>query len=105
MLTVTAIAVTAGFIVPDLNPVLTVLRLVFIAAGGLWGLYGIGLLGMALLFHLCRAESFGFPVTAPFSPFYPKAMRDVLTRVGFRTMQHGGFTVERFRESAERRAS
>ena len=105
MLTVTAIAVTAGFIVPDLNPVLTVLRLVFIAAGGLWGLYGIGLLGMALLFHLCRAEAFGFPVTAPFSPFYPKAMRDVLTRVGFRSMQHGGFTVERFRESAERRVS
>ena len=105
MLTVTAIAVTAGFIVPDLNPVLTVLRLVFIVAGGLWGLYGIGLLGMALLFHLCRAETFGFPVTAPFSPFYPKAMRDVLTRVGFRSMQHGGFTVERFRESAERSVS
>ena len=98
MLTVTAIAVTAGFIVPDLNPAVTVLRLAFIAAGGLWGLYGIGLLGMAALFRLCSAESFGFPVTAPFSPFYPSAMRDVLTRVGFRSMQHGGFTVERFRE-------
>ena len=105
MLTVMAIAVTAGFIVPDLNPAVTVLRLCFIAAGGLWGLYGIGLLGMAVLYHLCRAESFGFPVTAPFSPFYPSAMRDVLTRVGFPTMQHGGFTVERFRESSERRVS
>ncbi len=105
MLTVTAIAVTAGFIVPDLNPAVTVMRLFFIAAGGLWGMYGIGLLGMALLFHLCHAESFGFPVTAPFSPFYPTAMRDVLTRVGFRTMQHGGFTVERFRETGGRRVS
>lgn len=104
MLTVTAIAVTAGFIVPDLNPAITVLRLAFIAAGGLWGLYGIGLLGMAFLLRLCRTESFGFPVTAPFSPFYPKAMRDVLTRVGFTKMQHGGFTVERFRERAERRS-
>ncbi len=102
MLTVTAIAVTAGFIVPDLNPSLTVLRLVFIAAGGLWGLFGIGLLGMGLLFHLCSAESFGFPVTAPFSPFYPQAMRDVLTRIGIRKMQHGGFTVEQFREPQER---
>ena len=103
MLTVTAIAVTAGFIVPDLNPAVTILRLLFIAAGGLWGLYGIGLLGMAVLFHLCRSESFGFPLTAPLSPFYPEAMRDVLTRVGFRKMQHGGFTVERFRERTERR--
>ena len=104
MLTVTAIAVTAGFIVPDLNPAITVLRLLFIAAGGIWGLFGIGLLGMAVLFHLCRAESFGFPVSAPFSPFYPRAMRDVLTRVGFRNMQHGHFTVEQFREPAERRS-
>ena len=103
MLTVTAIAVTAGFIVPDLNPAVTVLRLLFILAGGLWGLYGIGLCGMVLLFSLCRLESFGIPVTAPLSPFYPQAMRDILTRVGFRKMQHGGFTVERFRERHERR--
>lgn len=98
MLTVSAIAVTAGFIIPDLNPVMTVLRFLFILAGGLWGLFGIGVLGMAVLFALCRTESFGFPVTAPFSPFDRRSMRDVLTRVGFRVMQHGGFTVERFRE-------
>lgn len=98
MLTVTAIAVIAGFIVPDLNPAVTVLRLVFILAGGIWGLYGIGLLGMAVLFEMCCSENFGVPLTAPVTPFYPHAMRDVLTRVGFPKMQHGGFTVERFRK-------
>ncbi len=98
MLTVSAIAVTAGFIIPDLNPVMTVLRFLFILAGGVWGLFGIGVLGMAVMFALCRTESFGFPVTAPFSPFDRRSMRDVLTRVGFRVMQHGSFTVERFRE-------
>lgn len=99
MLTVTAIAVVSGFIVPDLNPALTVLRLAFILAGGIWGLYGIGLLGMVVLFEMCRSENFGVPLTAPVTPFYPQAMRDVLTRVGFPRMQHGGFTVERFRKA------
>lgn len=98
MLTVTAIAVTAGFIIPDLNPAITILRFLFIIAGGFWGLYGIGLLGMLVLMELCRTENLGFPVTAPVTPFYPGTMRDVLTRVGFRKMQHGGFTVESMRE-------
>ena len=98
MLTVVAISVTAGFIVPDLSPVITVLRLLFIAAGGLWGLYGIGLLGMAVTYQLCRTEDFGFPVTAPLSPLYLRSMRDVMTRVGFRRMQHGNFTVEEYHE-------
>ena len=98
MLTVAAIAVTAGFIVPDLAPAVTVLRLLFVAAGGLWGLFGIGLLGMAVLFCLCRTENYGFPVTAPLSPLYMRGLRDVLTRIGFRKMQTGNFTVEEYHE-------
>lgn len=98
MLTVAAIAVTAGFILPDLMPALSVLRLLFVAAGGLWGLFGIGLLGMAVLFCICRTENYGFPATAPLSPLYPRGLRDVLTREGFRKMQRGGFTVEEYHE-------
>ena len=98
MLTITAISVTAGFIVPDLNPALTVLRPVFIVIGGLWGLYGISLGCILLLFDLCRTETFGFPLTAPLLPFTPRAMRDVVTRQGFRKMQHGSFRVEELQE-------
>ncbi|MCR4647069.1 MAG: spore germination protein [Oscillospiraceae bacterium] len=98
MLTVAAIAVTAGFIVPDLAPAVTVLRLLFVAAGGIWGLFGIGLLGMAVLFCLCRTETYGFPVTAPLSPLHVRGLRDVLTRIGFRKMQTGNFTVEEYHE-------
>ena len=96
MLTVVALSVTAGFIVPDLTPVVSVLRLLFIVAGGLWGLFGIGLLGMAVVYRLCKTEDFGFPVTAPLSPVY--SLRDVVTREGFRKMQYGGFTVEEYYE-------
>ena len=98
MLTMAAISVTAGFIIPDLNSVITVLRIAFILAGGFWGLFGIGLLGMVVLLRICSAEDYGFPITAPISPFYRKGMRDVITRVNFRQMQSGNFTVEEYHE-------
>ena len=98
MLTMTAISVIAGFVTPDLNAPITVMRLLFIIAGGLWGLFGIGLLGMAVLYNLCATETFGFPVTAPLAPFYRRAMRDVATRVNFHRMQLGNFTVEEYHE-------
>ncbi len=98
MLTMTAISVIAGFVTPDLNAPVTIMRLLFIIAGGLWGLFGIGLLGMAVLYNLCATETFGFPVTAPLAPFYSRAMRDVATRVNFHRMQFGNFTVEEYHE-------
>ena len=98
MLTMTAISVISGFVTPDLNAPITVMRLLFILAGGLWGLFGIGLLGMAVLYNLCATETFGFPVTAPLAPFYRRAMRDVATRVNFHRMQLGNFTVEEYHE-------
>ncbi|MDE5792312.1 MAG: spore germination protein, partial [Oscillospiraceae bacterium] len=53
MLTMVAISVIAAFVTPDLNAPITVLRLLFIIVGGLWGLFGIGLLGMLALYNLC----------------------------------------------------
>ena len=67
----------------------------FLICGGLWGLYGVSLLGAAVLFNICATEDYGFPYTAPVSPFTFSAMRDIVTRVGFRKMQHGNFTVEK----------
>ncbi len=98
MLTMAAIAVVAGFVIPDLNQPVTILRLAFILCGGLWGLYGIALLGAAVLCNLCASESFGFPLTAPISPMHKKGMRDVAARVGFRKLQKGHFTVEEYHE-------
>jgi spore germination protein KA len=98
MLTVTAIAVIAGFVIPDLNPPVSVLRLLFVLVGGMGGLFGISLLGAVVLFHICAAENHGFPLTAPIAPFRKKGMRDVLWRAGFRKMQSGNFTVEEYHE-------
>ncbi len=98
ILTMAALSVIAGYVVPDLNQAVTILRLLFIFAGSLWGLFGIGLLGTAVLFNICATENHGYSLTAPLSPLYPRAMRDVLTRVSFRKMQSGNFTVEEYHE-------
>lgn len=98
MLTIIALAVTSGFVVPELNQSITILRLLFLISGGLLGLFGISLLGSAVLFNICATEDYGFPFTAPISPFNLKSMRDTTFRQGFRKMQDGGFTVEELHE-------
>lgn len=90
-----AISVTASFVVPNLNQQITTLRFIAVVAGGISGLYGISLLAAVTLVNLCSLENYGAPVTSPMSPFTPKAMRDVLARVGFRRMATGGATVEK----------
>lgn len=94
LLTVVAVSVISGFLVPDLHQQTTLLRILFVICGGLWGLFGISLLGAVFLFNICSTEDYGFPITAPISPFMPKAMRDIITRVDFKKMQNDTFTVE-----------
>lgn len=98
LLTIVALSVVTGFVVPELNQGITILRLCLVVGGGVFGLFGVSLIGMALLFNLCATEDYGYPITAPVSPFQGRSMRDVLTRVGFRRMQNGNFTVEQLHE-------
>ena len=98
LLTITALAVLGGFAIPDLQPQITILRLGFLAAGGIMGLFGISLLACAVLTNICAAEDYGFPFTAPFSPFRKQGMGDTAFRLGMRKMQRRGFTVEAYNE-------
>ena len=98
MLTIIALAVTSGFVVPEINQSVTILRFFFLLAGGFFGLFGISLVACAVLVNICATEDYGFPFSAPLSPFKAKAMRDTALRVGFRKMQNGNFTVEEYHE-------
>lgn len=90
-----AISVTASFVVPNLNQQITLLRFAAVITGGISGLYGISLLAAAMLVNICALENYGAPVMSPLSPFTPKAMRDVLVRVGFKRMAVGNASVEK----------
>ena len=98
LLTVVALSVTSGFLISELNQSITVLRIAFLIMGGLWGLFGISLLGIAVIFNIVSTEDYSFPITVPLSPFTSSAMRDVLVRIGFRKMQKGNFTIEKLKK-------
>ncbi|MGN1481730.1 spore germination protein [Porcipelethomonas sp.] len=98
LLTVAALSIIAGFVIPELSQSITVLRIIFVICGGIWGLYGISLFGAAVLCNMCATEDFGFPYTAPVAPFKKRAMGDVAVRSGFKKMQNNNFTVEELYE-------
>ena len=77
---------------------LAVLRFVFIIAGGALGLFGISLLACGVLVNICATEDYGFPYTAPLSPFKARGMGDTAVRCGVKEMQSRGFTVEEYHE-------
>ena len=93
MLVAAALSVTAGFVVPNLSQPVTLLRFLTVIAGGLWGFFGVSVIGAVTLVNICSIESCGIPVTAPLSPFTPKSMRDVFTRLGFKYLEKGNVTV------------
>jgi spore germination protein KA len=94
----TALSVLGGLVVPELNPQVTVLRLSFVLAGGMLGLFGISLLACAVLVNICATEDYGFPYTAPLSPFKVNGMGDTAVRSGMKELQDRGFTVEDYHE-------
>ena len=98
LLTMTALAVLGGLVVPELEPQITVLRLGFLIAGGVLGLFGISLLACAVLVNICATEDYGFPYTAPISPFRARGMGDTAVRSGIKNLQSRGFTVEEYHE-------
>ncbi|NLT09136.1 MAG: spore germination protein [Ruminococcus sp.] len=98
LLTMTALAIMSGLCVPELNPPVTILRFAFLAAGGILGLFGISLLACAVLVNICATEDYGFPYTAPLSPFVRSGMGDTAVRSSIKDMQERGFTVEEYHE-------
>lgn len=97
VLTVAALSVTAGFVIPEHHAALTVLRPLFILAAALSGLPGIAVLGTAVLCRICAAEIFGFPVSAPVAPLFPRRLGDILARIGFRSLSRRNFNIGEIR--------
>ena len=82
MVIVVAITAIGSFTVPSMEASypIRLLRfpLMLLAAG--FGLYGVVLGVMAILFHLVHLRSFGFPYLEPLAPLKLNELRDVLMR-------------------------
>lgn len=94
LLIIIGITATSSFALPSLNAQTTVLRLVGVAAGGMWGFFGMGILITVFLINAAATDCFAVPYTSPIAPFTLKAMRDVLVRVGFKKMQQQEVIIE-----------
>ncbi|MTV49265.1 spore germination protein [Heliobacillus mobilis] len=78
---VMAMTALAGFSLPQfqLTYTLRIIRLGMLAAGSIFGIYGILLAMIILICHLVRIRSFGIPLLSPSSPLFAKE-EDVLWR-------------------------
>lgn len=85
-LMVVAFSVISSYVIPKIYESITLLRFVFIIAGGVLGIWGIMLALFAVLIDICTKDNFEIPFTAPVLPFSWFGMRDVLFRVSWKTM-------------------
>lgn len=80
MLIIVALTAICSLVCSDLYQPISVLRLVFILIGGAAGLFGITAGAAVLLFNLASVTDYGVPFLAPFSPLYPRLLRDTFPR-------------------------
>ena len=85
MVIVIAVTAVAGFIVPNQNDSLSIIRLVALMLAAIIGLYGILLCFLGLLIHLASLTSFGQPYFDSFG--YAQDAQDTVVRMPLWTME------------------
>lgn len=93
-LMVVALTAISSYVIPSLYEPTAVLRMIFILAGGLMGIWGIMLLFSAVLINICAKSNCGVPFTSPISPFSMFSMRDVLVRAGWKTLSKKNSSIQ-----------
>ncbi|MCL2547293.1 MAG: spore germination protein [Oscillospiraceae bacterium] len=86
MVLLVAITAVGSFVVPGLYEPLSVLRLIFIIAAGIFGIYGVAILFLLTLVNITGVREFGVPFGAPLSPFTLLGQRDTLFRANWRSL-------------------
>lgn len=94
--TLMMIALTAisSYVAPTLYEQTALLRLLFIAIGGILGFWGITLGFCAVLLNICTVSVYNIPFSAPVSPFSFKSMRDVAVRASWKILHKNVETVQ-----------
>ncbi|WP_425269296.1 spore germination protein [Halobacillus trueperi] len=83
MVIVVAITAISSFVFPAYNMAISIriLRFPLMILAATFGLFGIILGMIAMVFHLCSLQSFGKPYMAPLAPMIGKDQKDVLIRL------------------------
>ena len=89
-----AIAAICSYVIPDLYPQITVLRLSFILSGGILGIFGIAALSVIVLVYMCSKSTLGVVFMTPLAPFSKENMRDVFVRMGWKRLSKYDINVQ-----------
>ncbi len=89
-----AIAAICSYVIPDLYPQITVLRLSFIVIGGLLGTWGIAMLSCVVTIFMCSKSTLGVVYVTPITPFSKKNMRDIFVRMGWKKLSKFNMNVQ-----------
>ena len=83
MVIVVAITGIASFATPAFNMAITIrlLRFVIMIFAATFGFYGIAIINIIIIAHLCGLRSFGMPYMAPLAPFIPADLKDTVLRL------------------------
>lgn len=84
---VIALAALATFVVLPQTDAISVFRLVLMGAAATAGLYGVLIIFLFVLVHLCSLRSFGVPYLEPLGPLNPKGLKDVILRYPLRSLK------------------
>ena len=80
LLIIVGLTATASFVIPSLSQQTSVLRLVYICAGGAAGMLGIAFVSAMVMANACSESEGSVPYTAPILPFTRSAAAGVFTR-------------------------
>lgn len=96
LLIIVGLTATASFAIPSLNQQSSILRIMYIIAGGAAGFLGIAICTVMTVANICSMDEFHVPYTAPVTPFSADGMKEVVTRKSYRSMERDHSTVQRY---------
>jgi spore germination protein KA len=89
MVIVVSITAIASFATPSFDMAISarLIRFLFMLGAATFGFYGIILVLLMMVVHLCSLRSFGVPYMAPFAPFIPVNNGDTVVRLPWWTLR------------------
>lgn len=80
MVIITALTAIASFIIPSIYDAIIIFRLLLILLSGSFGLFGIFIVTVCMLAHMCSLRSFGSPYMSPMAPENFDGLKDSIIR-------------------------
>jgi spore germination protein KA len=89
MVIIVSITAIASFATPSFDMAISIrlIRFLFMVGAAILGFYGIILILLMMVVHLCSLRSFGVPYMAPFAPFIPVNNGDTFIRLPWWTLR------------------